>query len=36
MFKYLFLLLVLSSAYAQDNTDDYFLSPPLPPTAYLG
>lgn len=36
MFKYLFLALVLSAALAQDNSDDYFLSPPLPPTAYLG
>lgn len=36
MFKYLLVALLLASACAGHDSDDYFLSPPLPPTAYKG
>lgn len=36
MFKYLLVALILASACADDSSDDLFLSPPLPPTAYKG
>jgi len=34
MIKYLLLAVLLTSACAGDSNDDFFLSPPLPPTAY--
>lgn len=36
MFKYLLVALLLASTFAGDSDDGYFLSPPLPPTAYKG
>jgi hypothetical protein len=36
MIKYLLVALLLASAYADDSSDGFFLSPPLPPTAYKG
>jgi hypothetical protein len=36
MIKYLLVVLLLASACANDSSDDLFLSPPLPPTAYKG
>jgi hypothetical protein len=36
MYKSLFIVLLLSVALAGDDSDSYFLSPPLPPTAYKG
>jgi len=36
MYKYLLVVLLLASAYAGESSDDYFLSPPLPPTAFVG
>jgi hypothetical protein len=36
MFKYLLVALLLASAVADNSSDGFFLSPPLPPTAYKG
>lgn len=36
MIKYLLVALLLASACAGDSSDGFFLSPPLPPTAYKG
>lgn len=36
MYKSLIIVLLLSVALAGDDSDSYFLSPPLPPTAYKG
>lgn len=36
MYKYLIFSVLLAWALAQDNPDRYFLSPPLPPTAFQG
>ncbi len=36
MFKYILIALLLANTLASDDSDGYFLSPPLPPTAYKG
>jgi len=36
MYKYLLVLVLLAAANAGDSSEDYFLSPPLPPTAFVG
>jgi len=36
MIKYLLLAILFASVCSHDGNDDYFLSPPLPPTAYKG
>ena len=36
MYKYLIFSVLLACALAQENPDRYFLSPPLPPTAFQG
>lgn len=36
MYKYLIFSVLLAWVLAQDNPDRYFLSPPLPPTAFQG
>ncbi len=36
MFKYLLVAVLLATSIASDDSDGYFLSPPLPPTAYKG
>ena len=36
MIKYLLVALLVASVCADANSDGFFLSPPLPPTAYEG